>query len=65
MAVKGKQKGNAFENKIAKILTEKLGREFIRSPSSGAMGTISNRQALKGDIICLEYNFPYVIECKH
>ena len=57
-------KGANFERKVAKILTEKLGVEFKRTPQSGAFSTNNNYVELAGDLYCADKDFPYVIECK-
>jgi len=79
MAVNGKNKGNTFERKVAKLLSERfaehLGIEsgFRRNPDSGSYFGGSNVQrsqthsldyAIFGDLICPR-NFVYSVECKH
>ena len=76
----GKQKGNSFENKIAKMLSLWLSKDikadlFCRSPASGARATIQfklgkdyAKQA--GDIIATGMEGAvltdkFMIECKH
>ena len=58
---KSKAKGSAFELKIAKLLTEEFGKEFRRTPLSGALDW------MKGDLIVIDDTawFPWTIECKH
>lgn len=56
-------KGANFERKVAKLLTDRLGIEFKRTPQSGAFSTNNNYSDLAGDLYCTE-EFPYVIECK-
>lgn len=58
-----RNKGAAFERKIAKLLSDALGISFKRTPQSGAFSTNNKYSALAGDIYC-EADFPYVIECK-
>lgn len=58
-----KQKGNNFERKVAKILTEKLGMEFNRTPSSGGLRWASDNNVY-GDIVTPD-DFPFIIECKN
>jgi hypothetical protein len=57
---KSKAKGSAFELKIAKLLTEEFGKEFRRTPLSGAL------EWMKGDLIVIDDTawFPWTIECK-
>lgn len=58
-----KQKGNRYENKVAKRLTETLGVELRRVPSSGGM------EQWRGDIVAVDdmdrINFPWCIELKN
>lgn len=73
--VNGKQKGNAYERSVAKLLTNLFGAEFYRTAHSGAYTGKSNSfrrdsmssetaKAFVGDIIPPEgYNI--VIECKN
>lgn len=78
MAVNGKQKGNAFERKIANMLSERfqqhtgLEQSFRRNPDSGSFFGGSNQTRLEshgsenaqlGDIICPS-DFKFCIECK-
>jgi hypothetical protein len=58
---KSKAKGSAFEAKIAKLLTESFGKEFRRTPLSGALDW------MKGDLIVIDDTawFPWCIEAKH
>lgn len=58
-----KQKGNNFERKVAKILTEKLEMEFNRTPQSGGLRWASDNNVY-GDIVTPN-NFPFIIECKN
>lgn len=62
-----KKKGNAFENKIAKIFNERFNTtEFCRSPGSGAFGTthkLPQHMQVYGDLITPE-KFKGVIEIK-
>lgn len=79
MAVNGKNKGNTFERKVAKLLSERFAEYlgiksgFRRNPDSGSYFGGSNVQrsqthsldyAIFGDLICPR-NFVYSIECKH
>ena len=79
MAVNGKNKGNTFERKVAKLLSDRfaeyLGIEsgFRRNPDSGSYFGGSNVKrsethsldyAIFGDLICPR-NFVYSVECKH
>jgi len=73
-ALKGKkkrknvrQKGNTFENKIAKLFNEVFETtEFMRSPGSGAFATthkLPEHLKISGDLITPK-NFKFIIECK-
>lgn len=64
-----RKKGCTFERQLCKILSERFGRPFARSPGSGAFGTVSNVDAralevLTADIICPE-GFEWSVEAKH
>jgi len=74
MAINSKKKGNAFELKVANMMTKALGAKFIRSANSGAFATIHTDvpsvQNQRGDILYDKDTFylkPWygVIECKH
>lgn len=58
---KSKAKGSSYEAKIAKLLSEEFGKEFRRTPLSGALDW------MKGDLIVIDDTawFPWTIECKH
>jgi len=61
-----RQRGGAYERKIAHMLTELLGCKFKRSPRSGALlreGAF-NGVFLGGDLAC-EKDFKFSIECKN
>ena len=53
-----KKKGSNYERKIANIMSKYTGQRWKRTPYSGA-GHIS------GDVFCLDFEFPYVIELKN
>ena len=66
---RGRPKGNAFENKIAKTLVKAFGlkkKDCYRTPGSGG-----HRQASKtdpGDLVIskrMRKVFPFSVECKH
>lgn len=75
MTSKSKNKGNAFENHLAKTLNVAFHtEEFARVPLSGAFMGRSNavkrkgiaqeaQNTLRGDLIT-PHDFPFVIECK-
>jgi len=58
-----KQKGNRYENQIAKRLSKSLGVDLRRNPGSG------NMENWKGDIVAIEdkdrMKFPWCIELKN
>ena len=60
----GKAKGNVFERKIAKIMTEWTGIKFERVPASGGLHWKKDNRVY-GDIVCNDPDFPFVIECKN
>lgn len=63
--VNSKAKGDAYERKVAKIITEWSGVKMIRTPLSG--GWASGRSDVRGDLVCDDDSvfFPYHIECKN
>jgi len=60
-------KGNAFENKVSKILNERFDTdEFSRSPGSGAFATthkLPSHLQIYGDLISPQ-DFKFIVECK-
>lgn len=59
-----KRKGNRFELKIAKSLSDILGVKFHRVPCSGGLHWASDNR-VTGDIVPpVGYDWPYSIECK-
>jgi len=66
-SINKKKKGNAFENRIAKILNEKFDtKEFSRTPGSGAYATthkLPEYLKIYGDLITPQ-GFKYLIETK-
>lgn len=69
--INSRNKGNTFERKICKQLTDAFGVEFIRTPHSGAFATIHKKvesiQEMQSDITYDHNKFRWfkVIECKH
>ena len=67
--VNSRNKGNAFERKIAKMLNERFEtKEFCRTPGSGAFGTthkhLPTHIKVHGDLITPQ-SFRFIIECKN
>ena len=64
MGHKSRNKGAAFENKIARMIGSALGVALRRTPLSGGWACGSANVA--GDIVCVDdnINFPYCVECK-
>jgi len=64
-----KRKGNAYENKVAKMFTKWLGHPFRRVPSSGGWDKLAGdgKKVAPGDIYCSDpdYHFCHVVECKN
>ncbi len=59
-----KAKGNRFELKVAKALSDVLGVKFHRVPCSGGLHW-ANDNRVTGDIVPpVDYDWPYSIECK-
>lgn len=65
MAKNSKAKGNSYELKTAKLLSEWWGGTFSRVPASGGLHWGSDHR-VAGDIIAAPgLFFPFVIECKN
>ena len=61
-----KNKGNAFERCVAKMLTEWAGVKFLRTPSSGAIHNFKDKRVVSDIVAPLSIgNFPFSIECKN
>ena len=61
-----RNRGTAYERKIAHMLTDAFGVKFKRSPRSGALlreGSV-NGDLIGGDLVC-EKDFKFNIECKN
>lgn len=67
MAIKNpKEKGNNFERKIAKILSDWSGVKFIRTPMSGAIHNFKDKRVVSDIVPPLSLGeFPFSIECKN
>lgn len=63
MAVNSKAKGDTYERRIAKKLTEWTGLKFERVPASGGLHWREDNRVY-GDIVTNDPDFPFVIECK-
>lgn len=65
MSINSKQKGNDFELKIAKLLTEWSGQKFHRTPASGALHWENDKRVIS-DIVPPQTipEWPFSIECK-
>lgn len=63
--VNSKVKGDGYERKVAKTITEWSGVKMIRTPLSG--GWARQRSDVRGDLVCADDSvfFPYHIECKN
>lgn len=64
MATNSKRKGNSYELKIAKKMTEWTGLKFERVPASGGLHWRKDNRVY-GDIVTNEPGFKYVVECKN
>lgn len=60
-----KAKGNAFELKIAKILSEWSGKKFHRTPASGALHWENDKRVISDIVPPQDLNWPLSIECKN
>lgn len=63
MPVNSKAKGDTYERKIAKKLTEWTGLKFERVPASGGLHWKKDNRVY-GDIVTNDPDFPFTIECK-
>jgi len=69
--INSKKKGNRVELDLAKTLTDRFGKEFKRTPMSGAWATANKKfdiredakEVLAGDIMCPN-NFLFSVESK-
>ena len=64
MAVNSKVKGDTYERKIAKKLTEWTGLKFERVPASGGLHWREDNRVY-GDVVTNDPDFPFVIELKN
>lgn len=62
MAVNGRAKGAGFELRVAKLFSEAMGVKLRRTPMSG--GWSHDNPEVTGDLVCVEGNFPFCVECK-
>ena len=61
-----KEKGNNFERKVAKLLSDWAGSKFMRTPSSGAIHNFNDKRVVSDIVAPLSIgNFPFSIECKN
>ena len=67
MALKNpKAKGNAFERKVAKMLSEWSEVKFMRTPMSGAIHNFKDKRVVSDIVPPLALGaFPFSIECKN
>lgn len=60
-----KEKGSNFERKVAKMLSEWSGFEFMRTPMSGAIHNFKDKRVISDIVAPLSLgDFPFSIECK-
>jgi hypothetical protein len=60
-----KEKGNEFERKVAKLLSDWSGEKFIRTPMSGAIHNFKDKRVVSDITAPLSLgNWPFSIECK-
>lgn len=62
--VNGKQKGNGFERKVAKKLTEWCGQKFNRTPMSGALRWDNDKRVVSDIVPPQSMKWPFSVECK-
>lgn len=58
----GRAKGAGFELRIAKAFSSALGVKLRRTPMSG--GWSHDNPEVSGDLVCVEGEFKYCVECK-
>lgn len=67
MPINSKQKGNTFELKVAKMLSDWSGEKFHRTPMSGALHWANDTRVIS-DIVppqsLVDKGWPFSIECK-
>lgn len=60
-----KEKGNNFERRVAKLLSNWSGSKFMRTPSSGAIHNFNDKRVVSDIVPPLSVGeFPFSIECK-
>ena len=68
MGAKSKQKGNRYERRCAKLLSEFTGVNFRKVPASGGFnkfgGQVVAEHAFSGDVICDKKEFMFSVEAK-
>jgi len=68
MGAKSKQKGNRYERRCAKLLSEFTGVNFRKVPASGGFnkfgGQVVAEHAFTGDVICDRKEFLFSVEAK-
>lgn len=64
MAKKSKNKGNNFERKVAKLLSEWWGVQFHRTPLSGGIRWGQDNRVVGDIVVPQDCVFPFTIECK-
>ena len=63
--INGKNKGNTFERKVAKILSDWSGQQFNRVPLSGALRWETNDKRVVSDVVPPpSMKWPFSVECK-
>jgi len=69
MGAKSKQKGNRYERRCAKLLSEFTGTNFRKVPASGGFnkfgGQVVAEHAFSGDVICDDKDFCFSVEAKN
>jgi hypothetical protein len=69
MGAKSKQKGNRYERRCAKLLSEFTGINFRKVPASGGFnkfgGQVVAEHVFSGDVICDKKEFLFSVEAKN
>ncbi len=63
--VNGKKKGNGFERKVAKMLSDWSGHPFHRTPMSGALHWSNDKRVVSDIVPPQELKWPFSVECKN
>lgn len=63
--INSKAKGNKHEREVAKLLSEWSGKEWHRTPMSGALHWKGDKRVISDIVPPADLDFPFSIECKN